>query len=282
MAVKNFVPTIWSAQILQQFREAHVLANLCNRNYEGEIKDYGDTVKINSIGDITISDYTKDSSTITPQKLISAQTLLLIDTAKSFSFEIDDIDQAQVNADVMAEAMRLAGWGLSETLDTAVGALYSQADSTVTDAGFQSGGVALDTIAQAAQALNVNNVPSAGRWLVLPPWAITKLILTKILDSRGLDSNDTFANGMVGRVMGFDVYMSNNLTQTGTDPDYTTYGMAGTREAITLAEQIVKVEAFRPETSFHDAVKGLHVYGMKVVKPKALVQLALTYEAETS
>jgi len=87
---------------------------------------------------------------------------------------------------------------------------------------------------------------------------------------------------MVGRVLGFDVFESNNLSQTGTAPAYTTHGMAGVREAISYAEQIVSVEAYRPEDSFSDAVKGLHVYGYKVIQPKGLVNLTLTYAAETS
>ena len=281
MSLHNFVLTIWSAEILKTFEKLHVLASLTNRNYEGEISDLGDSVKIHSIGDITISNYTKNSTSITPELLQSAQTILLIDTAKYFAFKIDDVDAAQANVSVMEEAMRKAAFGLSDTVDLAIAALYDQADTTITDATMDSD-LAIDTIARTAEALNINNVTTAGRWLALPPWAITKLVLAKILNTEGVSNDSTFNNGFVGRMMGFDVFMTNNLTQSGTTPNFTTQGMAGVREAITFAEQIVSVEAFRPESSFSDAMKGLHVYGMKVVQPKGLVRLALTFSAETT
>ena len=281
MALTNFTPVLWADAILDTFENSHVLASLCNRDYEGTISGYGDSVKINSIANITIGDYTKDSTTLTRQNLVAAQTILLIDNAKYFDFEIDDIDKAQNNPKVMAKAMRKGAWGFSDTVDAAIAGLYGSAGTTVTDATMDSD-LALDTIARTAQALNVANVPSAGRWLVLPPWAITKLLLAKLINTEGVDNTMTFNNGLVGTMMGFTVHMSNNLTQTGTDPDFTTYGLAGTEDAITFAEQIVSVEAYRPEGAFSDAVKALYVYGYKVVQPLGLVQLALTYTAETT
>jgi len=282
MSLQNFIPTIWTAKILQTFETSHVLASLCNRDYEGEITAAGDTVKINAIGDITVSSYVKNSTSITPAELQTAQTVLLIDQSKYFAFKIDDVDKVQANVNVMNKAMQKAGYALSETVDTAIGALYGSAANTVTDASFDSA-LAFDTIATANQYLNEAGVPKNGRWMVLPPWAITKLILAKVLQTDGsVAADNELANGFVGRLMGFDVYESNNLYQTGTAPDYTTYGLAGVQEAISFAEQIVSVEAYRPESSFSDAVKGLHVYGYKVVQPKGLVALALTYSAETT
>jgi len=284
MGLQNFIPTIWSQLILNTFEKAHVLASLCNRDYEGEIKGAGDTVKIGAIGDINVSTYTKNSTTITVQELQVAQTTLLIDQCKYFAFAVDDVDkaQAQKSGEIMIKAMRKSAYALAEVVDTAIAALYSQAAHTVTDATCDSA-LIFNTIALAAQYLDEEGAPEAGRWLVLPPWAINKLLLAKLLTTEGsVSAEDALANGRAGRCLGFDVRKSNHLYQTGTAPDYTTQGLAGVNEAITFAEQVVSVEAYRPEGSFTDAVKGLHVYGYKVVQPKGLVRLALTYSAETS
>jgi len=282
MSIQNFVPTTWSAKILNTFEISHVLAGLCNNDYEGEISDMGDSVKINTVGPITVSAYVKNSSTITPEELSAPQTILNIDQADSFSFYIDDVDKAQANVSVMNKAMSNAGYAMSDSLDVKIGLLYDQAANTVTDATFDAA-LALDTIGLASQYLSEAGVPKTGRWLVLPPWAVTKLVLSKILNTEGsVDANLAFVSGFVGKIMGFNVFESNNLYQTGTAPNYTTRCIAGVQEAITLAEQIVHTEAFRPEASFSDAMKGLHVYGYKVVQPEGLVQLVLTYAAETT
>jgi len=269
MSLQNFIPTIWAGQILNQFETSHVLAALCNRDYEGDITAQGDTVKINAIGDISVASYVKNSTSISPAELQTAQTVLLIDQSKYFAFKVDD-------------AMSKAAYALSEAVDEGIAGLYGSAGNTITDATFDSA-LAFDTIALAAQYLNEAGVPKQGRWLALPPWAITKLVLAKVLNTEGsVNANTELNSGFMGTVMGFDVYESNSLTQTGTAPDYTTEAMAGVPEAISYAEQIVEVEAYRPESSFSDAVKGLHVYGYKVIQPKGLVRLTLTYAAETT
>ena len=282
MSLQNFIPTIWAGQILNQFETSHVLAALCNRDYEGDITAQGDTVKINAIGDISVASYVKNSTSISPAELQTAQTVLLIDQSKYFAFKVDDVDKVQANVSVMNKAMSKAAYALSEAVDEGIAGLYGSAGNTITDATFDSA-LAFDTIALAAQYLNEAGVPKQGRWLALPPWAITKLVLAKVLNTEGsVNANTELNSGFMGTVMGFDVYESNSLTQTGTAPDYTTEAMAGVPEAISYAEQIVEVEAYRPESSFSDAVKGLHVYGYKVIQPKGLVRLTLTYAAETT
>lgn len=282
MSLQNFVPTIWAAEILNTFQKSHVFASVCNTDYEGLITQQGDTVKINSVGPITVANYVKNSTSITPEELDSAQTTLLIDKANYFAFKVDDVDKVQMNVEVMAKAMQNAAYAMSETVDDALALLYSQAANTVTDATCDSAMI-FHTIASCKQKLDEENVPQVGRWMVLPPWVITKLILAKLLTTDGsVDANGELNNGVVGRIMGFDIRVSNNVYSTGTAPDLTSHGMAGVREAISYAEQIVKVEAYRPEASFSDAVKGLHVYGYKVIKPAGLVHLALTYAAEST
>lgn len=279
MSVANFKPTIWSAELFQELDKSHVLINLCNKDYEGEIKDYGDQVKINSVGDITISNYAPNVTSITPQQLTAQQTILEINQAKYFAFYLDDVDQAQTKPKLMGEAMRKSAYALADTADQYVAGFYGSAGVTVTStAVLATGANALTVLANAAMELDQNNVPAQGRWIIIPPWFHQRLITAEVIQTDGsIVADGTYRNGLVGRSYGFNVYMSNNLT-TGIHAGHARshYALAGTPRAISYAEQIVKLDAYRPENSFSDAVKGLHVYGSKVIDPNALVQLNIS------
>ena len=279
MSVANFKPTIWSAELFQELDKSHVVVNLCNKDYEGEIKDYGDQVKINEVGAITISNYAPNVTSITPQQLTAAQTILEINQAKYFAFYIDDVDQAQTKPKLMGEAMRKSAYALADTADQYVAGFYTNAGSSVDSTGvLLTGANALDVLADAARHLDHNTVPAQGRWLIIPPWFHQRLIRAEVMQTQGsIVADGTYRNGLVGRAYGFDIFTSNNLTtgvSAGTAQSH--YGMAGTARAMSFAEQIVKLDAYRPENSFSDAVKGLHVYGAKVVDPNALVQISLS------
>ena len=277
MSVRQFVPTIWSAKLFQELDKAHVLVNRANRDYEGEISAYGDQVKINAVGDITVANYAPNVTSITPQQLSAAQTILTIDQSKYFAFFIDDVDNAQTKPTLMGEAMRKAAYALADTADQLIAGFYTQAGVTVTSTSV-SVATCLTILADAGKALDEGNVPQGGRWLVIPPWFHAKLVLNKIMETDGsVVADPAYSNGFVGRAFGFDIFMSNNLTtsnSTGTLGSH--YALAGTARAISFAEQIVKMEAYRPEDSFSDAVKGLHVYGSKVIDPNALISLNIT------
>jgi len=282
MSVKQFIPELWSSRLIEHLDKAHVLVNRCNRSYEGEITQYGDTVKIGQIGDITIGNYKPNETAVTPEQLSGSQTLLLIDKAKYFAFYIDDVDKAQTKPKLMDEAMSRASYGLSDSVDAALAALYSEAGQSITtQSSTVNSAYVLEAIGACQQALDEKNVPSEGRWMVIPPWFHTKVAIARILQTDGsVDAGKTFDSGYVGRAMGFDLYVSNNLYTTGSAPVYTTRVLAGHPRAISFAEQIVSVEAFRPETKFADAVKGLHVYGYKVIEPQCLVSMTAVYKAE--
>ena len=275
MSVSNFIPELWSKRINQKLRKSLVFGSVVNTDYEGEIGSGGDTVKINSIGDVTIGNYVPNSTSITPEQLNDYQTTLSIDTKKYFAFKVDDVDKAQVNANVMDEAMQSAAWGLKNAADESIAALYTGAANTITTTAIDSTN-AFAAVLTLGQYLSQENVPEDGRWLVIPPWFKTKLLLAKALVTDNGAAADAFTNGKVGRVGGFDLYESNNVANDGT----TYYIMAGTRKAISFAAQVNKVEAYRPEASFSDAVKGLYVYGTKVVYPDALAVLTATVGAE--
>lgn len=278
MAVTNFVPDLWSANLLVALRKNHVGAAICNRDYEGEIKRQGDSVKITSVNRPTIGTYTPHTD-ITVEDIDDATRSLVVDQAKYFAFELDDVERAQAvdGAGLMAQATSEAGYGLKDVLDAyvlttlAAGVSASAPDNSVAEATISSASAAYDRLVDMAVLLDNSNVPEEGRWAVITP-AFHGWLLK---DSRFVGSGDapgaaTRANGRVGEAAGLQIFKSNNL------PDGPGAGagknlLAGYRGAATLAEQIVSVEAARMEKRFADMVKGLHVYGLKVTRAEALV-----------
>ena len=275
MSLDNFIPEVWSARLFVNLKKAHVFPGLVNTDYEGEISNLGDKVRINNIGDITIRDYTKNSNMEAADTLTSAQTELDINQAKYFNFQIDDIDQAQMKPKVMDQAMQDAAYGLADEVDSAVAALYTDAGSTVTEASLTSANI-LEVLGETSQKLSENNVPQQGRWIVLPPFAINLLVQAEAIgfasDGSGtIDGEGSYRAGFVDRAFGFDIYMSNNLVEATN-----TRALAGTRRAITYAGQINSMEAYRPELRFGNAVKGLLLYGVKVIDSNALVDVSIS------
>jgi len=277
VAITNFIPEIWSAQLLSSLKKTLTFGSpaVVNRNYEGEITGGGDTVRIVSITRPTVATYTKDSTTITPQVLTDAARALVIDQSKYFAFDIDDIDQAQVrNAGaLMSEAADEAAYALAETADEFVAGLYTGADSAnqISTTSITSADLAVTGVINLKKKLDEANVPQQGRYIVIPPWYLALLLASPLLVRVNESGTaDGLRNGMIGRIFGFDVYVSNNCVNV-TGDDYIV--QAGVPAAITFAEQIAKVEAYRPPSSFSDALKGLHLYGAKLVRPTAIATL---------
>ncbi len=274
MSVTNFIPTIWSARLLRHLDKKHVYASLLNRDYEGEIKNFGDTVKINQIGDVEIKDYVKSTDIEAPDELSGDQLTLTIDQAKYFNFGIDDVDAAQVNPKLMDKAMMRAAYGMNDVTDRfAANLLYvgvaagnilgSDATPIVPTAKD-----AYDALVDLATLLTEANVPMEGRWVVIPAWYHGLLLKDDRFVGNGTDYNKAILEGgEVGVAAGLSVNLSNNVPNT-TGTKYKI--IAGTNEAGSYAEQILKTEAYRPEKRFSDAVKGLHVYGAKVLQPKCI------------
>lgn len=276
MAIDKFIPQIWSARLLENLRNNLVYAGLMNREYEGEIKAYGDTVKINSIGAVTIGDYVKNTDIAAAETLTDAQRELKIDQAKYFNFQIDDVDRAQQHPKIMDGAMREAGYGLANTADQYLASLYTDIDAANqlgSDAAVEAltADNAYEKLVDLKVKLDEANCPMAERFAVIPPWLHGLLLKDARFIGPGTAKTDqTLANGYVGKAAGFDLYMSNNVPNTAGDK-YKVIG--GVREAWAYAEQILDLEAYRPEKRFADAMKGLHVYGAKVVRPTCLALL---------
>ena len=271
MAITH-VPEIYSALILTSLKKNLVYAQptVVSREYEGEIRGQGDTVRIRSLSRPTIGTYTKGSTTITPEQLTDAERALYIDQSKYFAFELDAIDAAQSAGGELTTALTEATYGLRDVADQFVASLYTGAQSAN-----QLGTISVTTAAGAytvlrklRTALNKANVPMEGRYAIVPAFFEGLLLEDDRfvrVDASG--SSEGLRNGIIGRALGFDVLMSNNAPNP-TGDDYVV--QAGHPSAIAYAEQIVKVEAYRPDDSFSDALKGLHVYGAKLVRPDAI------------
>jgi len=294
MSLNNFIPTIWSGNFLSVLQKASVFTqpSVVNRNWEGEIKgNGGDRVKITQIGPVTVSDYTKNSSTLTFQTLDDASMFLDINQSKSFSFAIDDVDAAQAKGNVMQLAMTDAAYRMRDTVDTYIASLHAQAGVTtslgttaapltVTAKATAGSNISIiDFIALVRTALAKANCPSQGRFMVLPPDLTQKLSMASVLNTNGVttQTQQAMSDGFVGRAFGFDIFESNNLVNTAS-AKYKV--LAGSNIAMTYAEQINSVEPLRLQDKFSDAVKGLMVYGAKVVQPNALACATVSAAAE--
>lgn len=269
----NFTPELWSTRLVVPYKKALVYASCVNNDYEGEIKEFGDTVRIGQVGPVTVSDY---AGTVNYQEIDDDATILKIDKQKYFGFVVKDIEAAQSNVTYMDESMNNAAYSLKDAVDQVISGLYVQAGSISAATAVNSTNI-VKVILSMGQALDDANVPSEGRWLVLPSWAVNCLIIAKILVEN--TTNDAFTNGSIGRALGFDIRKSNNVTVVGG----TNYKfMAGVNDAISYAGQIdpAKIEALRDKDTFGTYVRGLLLFGAKVVKPAGLVVIDATIAAE--
>lgn len=266
MSLNNFIPELWSANVIVALRNNHVFGSLAQR-YEGEV-EYGNRLRINELGHITVAAYTKDSTSVSPETLVAGQTWLNIDQANYFAFEIDDVDKAQSNVNIMQYAMSDAAYQLAETMDDYIAALYSTcglAQNTNDSPADVTSLNVEEEFLSVAETLDEANAPRVGRFAVIPPWVHNKLILAGI--SNLSDNKDVYENGFIGRALGFDFYISNNVSKNSTSWDKSRIICGVKNKSIGLAEQVKSVEAYRPESAFSDAVKGLHVYGAKIIRP---------------
>lgn len=275
MSINNFKPQIWSARLLVAWRKSLVYGGpmVVNRDYEGDIAEAGDVVKITSISDPTISDYVPNSTVITPEELTDAQRNLVIDQSKYWAFKVDDVDKRQAKGNVMPEAMSRAAYRLRDVADQYIAGLY-----TGVAAGNNLGTISVvaatptdaydDVLIPLKVTLDDGDVPTEGRYCVVPPWFTGRLLRDdRFIRADASGTTDALRNGFVGRAAGMNIVQSNNTPNPTGDDNVI---QAGVNAAISFAEQINKTEAYRPESSFSDAVKGLALYGAKLVRPDGI------------
>ena len=289
-----FIPEIWSGKLQVKFYKSTVLAEITNNDWEGEIKNQGDTVHIRSIPTITISNYTKGMN-LSNQVPTSTPIELTIDKGKYFSVIVDDVDEVQADVRLMDIFTNDAGEQMKISIDNDV-LNNVAADAAAANKGATAGAISaninlgttgapvsvsktnvLDTIINVGQVLDEQNVPEDGRWMVVTPW-FAALLKSSDLRQAYLTGDDVspLRNGKLGMIDRFTLYVSNNVNQVTDGSNKCYHFLAGTRDAISFASQITNVESLRSTTTFGNIVRGLNVYGYKVVKPEALVDLYAT------
>ena len=287
MTVNNFISSVWSAKLLASLRKDQVFtqAGVMNRDYQGDISGQGSVVKINGIGPITIRPYVKNATIAAPETLSDAQTSLTIDQANYFNFEVDDVDIAQQTPKIMTGAMAQAAADLTDVAEIYLAdLLYDGVPAgnkigTDSDAGAivpsdSAGDTAYDYLVNLSQKLSEAKCPKAGRWVIIPPWFTSLLVKdARFTNVAASGSAEALRNGFVSRVAGFDVLESLNVPVVAAEGKDNSEILAGHSMAASFAEQIRKVEGYRPPDSFSDAVKGLHLFGAKVVRPTCLALL---------
>jgi hypothetical protein len=291
-----FVPEIFSKKIQNFFRKSSVIEAITNTDYAGEIAAFGDTVKIIKEPVISVSDYTRGSDT-TATKLTDQELTLVVDSAKAFKFIVDDIETNMSHVNFKEVASSSAAYALRDSYDAAVIAtMFSGVSSSSPDhvlgadnatdlaAGTFDGtgnldmGFAtdehdpIDVMARMARLLDEQNVPEEGRWFVAGPdfYEVLGQSASKLLSVDFNAGQGSIRNGLVssGKLRGFDMYKSNNIAATTNAAGKC---LAGHISSTATANTILSTEVLRDPSSFGDIVRGLHVYGAKVLRPEALV-----------
>ena len=291
-----FLPSVYSKKVLNFFRKASVVEAITNTDYAGEISAYGDSVKIIKEPVISVSDYTRGSDT-TATKLTDEELTLVVDSAKAFKFIVDDIETNMSHVNFKEVASSSAAYALKDSYDAAViakmfaglsasspdhiiGSDSATADATMAHAtnsvdllGSDGTGVdALDLMARMARKLDEQNVPEEGRWFLAGPDFYEQLGQSgsKLLSVDFNAGQGSIRNGLVssGKLRGFDMYKSNNIASTSNASGKV---LAGHMSSTATANTILSTEVLRDPSSFGDIVRGLHVYGCKVLREEALV-----------
>lgn len=292
MAVDAFIPEVWNANLLFALQKSLVLGDpgvTVNTDYEGDISDAGDTVHIGTMADPAIKTYTKNSTSIVPDLLTITEQQLVVDQAKYFSIGIDDVDKRQAlgGGSYLRQAAQRAGYQLKKTIDTFIGGKMVTgagnilSPTTVVSSATDSTGI-YALLLKIKNTFDNTDVPDEQRWVAATPSALNALYLDpRFTDVSKYGQNGVIANGEIGRVLGFTIKSSTNMPTGATAAaggyEQSKFLVAGQGPTATsYVQQISKTEAYRPEANFSDAIKGLALYGAKVVRPEFLVACDVT------
>ena len=296
-----FLPSVYSKKVLNFFRKSSVVEAITNTDYAGEISAYGDSVKIIKEPVISVSDYTRGSDT-TATKLTDQELTLVVDSAKAFKFIVDDIETNMSHVNFKEVASSSAAYSLKDSYDAAVlstmfsGVSASAPDHVIgADAAAGTAGVGettasvdlgsasevdpLDLMARMARLLDDQSVPEENRWFVASPDFYEELSQSgsKLLSVDFNAGQGSIRNGLVssGKLRGFDMYKSNNVPSVSTA---TGQCLGGHMSSTATANTILSTEVIRDPSSFGDIVRGLHVYGAKVLRDDAMVKAIYTID----
>lgn len=278
MSVATFIPELWSARLLQGLEKSHVATNLVNRDYEGQIRNQGDKVNINTLSDVAIKTYTPNSDIASPDDLTTTKQQLEITEADYFNIQLDDVDRVQTAGELMDTAMRNVAYKMNDKTDSFILGKIASGVASGNIIGTTESPIQVtknniyESIIEMRTKLDKANVPTSGRTIIIPPEIYALLLQDeRFVKSDAVAGQNVLVNGLVGRVAGFDVFESNNVVYDTNNKFWKV--TAQVRTATTFAEQIVKTEAYRMEKRFSDAVKGLHVYGAKVTDGTQIAEL---------
>lgn len=280
-----FSPAVYSKKVLQYFRKSAVASDLTNSDYYGEISNYGDTVHIILEPTISIQDYSRGQKLVT-QPINDEETTLTIDTAKVWQFAVDDIETKQAHLNWQSLATSAAMYALKDEFDTTIlsriaagttdaANIYGADSGSAIDTGFDSAEISpLAVINRLGRLLDDQNVPSDQRWLVAAPifWEQLRSEQSALVNFDFVKSGDILRNGRIteGNAYGFTMYTSNNMPAAVTANVHQV--LAGHRSAVATANTMEKTEVVRSEDFFGDKVRGMHLYGSKVLRTNALVK----------
>ena len=276
----NWLPVIYSQKVQKFFRTASVVEDITNTDYAGEIENFGDTVNIIKEPTISVASYTRGGA-INIQNLADDQLQLVVDQANAFAFKVDDIEERQAHVNWEALATSSGAYALKDSYDeNVIAAMVSGAGTTVgsdgsgTDTGFGTSETdPANILANAAKRLHANDVPTDNRWFLGTPEFFEQLgqASAKLMDASVTgDGKSPLRNGNVleGKVNGFKLYMTNNFAASTTSNYYKV--LYGHMSSTATANAIAKTEVIRDPDSFADVVRGLHVFGRKVLRSDAL------------
>ena len=269
---QHFIPEIFSKKLQAKFYANTVLAEVTTNEYEGEISGQGDKVNIRAVPAVTVADYT---GSLSYADVTSSTIELNINKAKSYAFKVDDILRQQADIDFMNAAAEDAAQNMKIAIEQDVfaniGAGSSLTDVNSSEAGTNAGNI-LGHILTAGRTLDENNIPETERFMIIDP-ATAAIIKNSDLKQAYLtgDAESPIRNGNIGMIDRFTVYVSNNLPSSGS----VTTGLYGHPKAVAYASQMTNTETVRLESSFGDGVRGLAVYGYKVIVPTAMGEIKL-------
>ena len=271
---QHFIPEVFSKKLQAKFYAQTMLSEVTTNEYEGEISGLGNKVNIRSVPAVTVADYT---GSLSYADVTSGTIELNIDKAKSYAFKVDDILREQADIDFMNEAANDAAQNMKIAIEqdvfANVAAGSSLTDVNATPSNLTSSNI-LGFILDAGQTLDENNIPEDNRYMIISPAAATLLKQSELRQAYLTGDNvSPLRNGFIGTVDRFNMYVSNNLATASS----VTSGLYGHPKAIAYASQMTNTESVRLESSFGDGVRGLAVYGYKVVLPTAIGEFKLKF-----
>lgn len=276
MAINNFIPTIWSEHLLNALGKQYIGVANCNRDYEGEILGKGSSVKICGLNPITIGTYTKNSDISQPQELSDQAYELTIDQAKYFNFQIDDVERVQSSPKLMDLAIRSATEAIAKDTDRYIYRLYQNEGGTMhTLTDVHNDALYTQMLFIRENFLNAGITNLSDIVLEVSPYVATELLRAKM---DAVPTTETFENGCIGSIAGMKVFVSPDVEVTRDGQYVTSYCYMRSKRAIAFAEQFSEIEAYRPEKRFAEAVKGLHLYGAKIIYPDEFCVIQFQYD----